>query len=697
MSSTNFIDQVTPIVSTWLNDVNATTYVGLPAETAARVAADAAEVAARVAADAAEVAALAASSGSSLVGTISSGTGAVSRTVQSKLRDTVSVKDFGAIGDGITDDTAAIQNAINAASNVYVPAGTYMCGNILMKSNLRITGESAAAILKLLPNATTYSINGSVVDTNGRYPGNVLCSTLNHTGGIWYDAGVRAKDQNNSTYIYENVIIENLTLDGNKANNQVGDVGLNASAMGAGVNIMLCKNVTVQNCNIINNRLDGIQLGYTLCGGSDYCNIIGNNFGGNQRTNIAQITGKYNSFIGNSGTNTTGGTGVGAGASLDIEPNFTDEINNRHSVVGNRLGGSFAIVSRLVSNMQNTVATGNVWIGGLSLYGTGMTAGCVIDGDTFIASSSTQDWLNYIGPNTAIPTDAPVLIKNCSVTGFAHALKSTPTGGQSNIVVEGCSFNVEAFGTLTRAYRAIFRNNVFNLSGNADATSVALSNTLGGTVPFQGQVEFSGNKFYGVSNATFFSLTRDSSWTVNDNDFLFIDNDVQVTGATYTFAGATSLTISQNRIENFKPINIVSVASFQLLNNYIAAVSAENLFANQTGTFNDSEVSNNEFEFVSVNLIRPKDVTVCSNRFIAGNITIVYSFTASGVGRSHIAFNYMTAKTVISNPFIVTTGGSFSTANFLGNDQYNYNTYVGYTAGASIAAAMAGVYTGTFG
>ncbi len=49
------------------------------------------------------------------------GTGAVATTVQSKLRETVSVTDFGAIGNGTTDDTTSIRNAIATGKSVFFP------------------------------------------------------------------------------------------------------------------------------------------------------------------------------------------------------------------------------------------------------------------------------------------------------------------------------------------------------------------------------------------------------------------------------------------------------------------------------------------------------------------------------------------------------------------------------------------------
>lgn len=90
---------------------------------------------------------LSASSGSSLVGFQQAGTGAVAETVQSKLQQFVSVKDFGAIGNGSTDDTTAIQTAITAVQGTSValhfPSGTYKVSSTLnVTGALSIIGES---------------------------------------------------------------------------------------------------------------------------------------------------------------------------------------------------------------------------------------------------------------------------------------------------------------------------------------------------------------------------------------------------------------------------------------------------------------------------------------------------------------------------------------------------------------------------
>ena len=57
------------------------------------------------------------------------------RTLANRFADVVNVKDFGAIGDGVTDDTAAIQGAINSSYSVYFPQGNYKIASSLNVRN----------------------------------------------------------------------------------------------------------------------------------------------------------------------------------------------------------------------------------------------------------------------------------------------------------------------------------------------------------------------------------------------------------------------------------------------------------------------------------------------------------------------------------------------------------------------------------
>lgn len=101
---------------------------------------------------------LAASSGASMVGYTQGGTNSVARTVQGRLRDVVSAKDFGAVGDGVTDDTAAFNAAVSyvgglGGGTVFVPGGTYKVSFVnVLHEYVTIEGQGVNA---------SYIVNGS--------------------------------------------------------------------------------------------------------------------------------------------------------------------------------------------------------------------------------------------------------------------------------------------------------------------------------------------------------------------------------------------------------------------------------------------------------------------------------------------------------------------------------------------------------
>jgi hypothetical protein len=95
-------------------------------------------------------------------------TGAVSTNVENKLAQTVSVKDFGAVGNGVANDTAAINAALSASDSVFFPLGTYLTTgshNITGKTLYGVSRDDC--IIKLSGSNTNVSvfINGGSIST----------------------------------------------------------------------------------------------------------------------------------------------------------------------------------------------------------------------------------------------------------------------------------------------------------------------------------------------------------------------------------------------------------------------------------------------------------------------------------------------------------------------------------------------------
>jgi len=107
------------------------------------------------------------------------------------LEDTMNVRQFGAKGDGETDDTAKIQKAFDTVKNINIPSGTYMIDavtNLKVKSNTKIK-LSNDAILEAITNSDThYAILWLEDVTNVEISGGTLKGDRDtHTGtsGEW--------------------------------------------------------------------------------------------------------------------------------------------------------------------------------------------------------------------------------------------------------------------------------------------------------------------------------------------------------------------------------------------------------------------------------------------------------------------------------------------------------------------------------
>lgn len=156
----------------------------------------------------------------------------------------VSVKAFGAKGDGITDDTAAFAAAIASAQEVRVPAGTYIVTNLtIVKAGFALIGEGKFVSI-IRGTSTTEPIislgSTSAKTINYRIEGLTIWSETTKTNG----ASIQAR------------AIEDLTIENVECRNAY-----------SGIDIFGCKNVVVSDVTIFSGSrnvtgLYGVRVAY---------------------------------------------------------------------------------------------------------------------------------------------------------------------------------------------------------------------------------------------------------------------------------------------------------------------------------------------------------------------------------------------------------------------------------------------------
>ena len=246
------------------------------------------------------------------------------RTVQAKLQEMVSVKDFGAVGNGVTNDTAAVQLAINSnAKAVYFPSGTYLCNLITLVSGQTLYGDGAASIIK-------YN------------SGSALLYGLSASAG---------------TYL-ENITIRDLQLLGIVATSGFSEfIHL--------INVNGVRNFTVQNCQINGFQGDGLYLGaYTDNTrhnvNVEVINCLFDGINKDNRNAVSVIDGTNVRIEGNTFQNVSRSSMPGP---VDVEPNDVANVLLDISVVGNTFrnsDGSNGMVSVVIASTLTTAPSGFV-------------------------------------------------------------------------------------------------------------------------------------------------------------------------------------------------------------------------------------------------------------------------------------------------------------------------------------------------
>lgn len=134
--------------------------------------------------------------------------GGTSRLISAKLFDTVSVKDYGAVGDGATNDATAIQNAVNQARTILFPSASYrIASKITVPSGTRLVADGAVTITQATAGELVFYGSGV---SNVEIRGFTLSGSLNATqplSGASNNCGAICFETSGNNFVIEKNVI----------------------------------------------------------------------------------------------------------------------------------------------------------------------------------------------------------------------------------------------------------------------------------------------------------------------------------------------------------------------------------------------------------------------------------------------------------------------------------------------------------
>lgn len=447
-----------------------------------------------------------------------SGTGAVTRTWNNKAADIVSVRDFGAVGDGVTDDAAAFRGAAAAVANggtVLMPPGNYLLNSVSNGAILDFTGALGNKAVSWVGGGWNLNVGSTPTGTILQLGPDIADTTdFFHAAGSDQVSGVVFKDfalvanggalgtpmgrhgifidaTASTTFYYSNAVIDHFFIDQMKTGESIVSSAGGTSTSGAfaysSITRSYIETIWLLNCG------DNILVDH---------NIVGFNSGTGANSGPAVYA--YN---------------IPGAANLVVT----------HNVIANQGGmividGGTAPIVR-DNEFEQTSSTENLWGSLIDFRGQQST---VVDG-LIVGNSISQ--------NSTKGAYTPVLIENASGTIVDKNRIDKPTDSTTQIVITSSASNTTVGINNYKTNGAVVTSGAVTDSGTATTFLYAQSNGTWTPVVTAGSGSITSYTASGTFVKTGKFVQWESTITISDNGTGATDLSMTLPSSTSALAG----------------------------------------------------------------------------------------------------------------------------------------------------------------